>query len=543
MKRNQWQYVAFAIALVLCSALSYRFGNSIVTVNEVSYLTPHYLGEPETESQINPAVDQDDSQSLIFESGLEAFESVEKNKSAHAISEMQVMKRAEALGISEETVGKSEIAWKTIYADVHSITDHLAEDRENLEFAGTTARELNVFLSSTPSGNVSITSDLIILDETIAVPSSINLKGSNTILVPQEGAEIDKAILLDNVENVSVSGLSIQGNCKTGVFVTGCRAIDISDNTIVGMAERGIAFISDNEASIIKSNVISDCKQGGILLDGNISSVVLEDNSVSCSKNEDNLMAGIVISAVEIEDSYRTYNTPHDSHIYDLLNAPHDVVLINNESANNYAQGVYVYGGYRDYFVGNKLHGNDLEGICLDFGAMGCYLSNNVIENNSDRAHVGNENTWFLKVPGISLDNAAYNLITHNRVEGNSGSGIKAVRSSVRNYIIENDIIDNNAGMSDKGHFFGVELATDTVPDIEGVEGIDFLPCQENLIINNNIVGSHFSGIFLGVESTNNYCSNNKMTGMIAWGIECMDEAYNLNIFSGNDSGESENRM
>lgn len=76
------------------------------------------------------------------------------------------------------------------------------------------------------------------------------------------------------------------------------------------------------------------------------------------------------------------------------------------------------------------------------------------------------------KLPGISLDNTAYNTIYGNIVRDNYGSGIKAVRSAFSNTILCNQIIDNNRGASDTFHFFGIELSTDLNAD-EAVQGLD----------------------------------------------------------------------
>ena len=47
------------------------------------------------------------------------------------------------------------------------------------------------------------------------------------------------------------------------------------------------------------------------------------------------------------------------------------------------------------------------------------------------------------KLPGISIDNSAYNTIVNNNVTQNYGSGVKMVRSAYRNIIMENSVSDN----------------------------------------------------------------------------------------------------
>ena len=99
------------------------------------------------------------------------------------------------------------------------------------------------------------------------------------------------------------------------------------------------------------------------------------------------------------------------------------------------------------------------------------------------------------KLPGISLDNTAYNTIYGNIVRDNYGSGIKAVRSAFSNTILCNQIIDNNRGASDTFHFFGIELSTDLNAD-EAVQGLDFTPCYENIIARNTISGGITPGVY-----------------------------------------------
>jgi hypothetical protein len=62
------------------------------------------------------------------------------------------------------------------------------------------------------------------------------------------------------------------------------------------------------------------------------------------------------------------------------------------------------------------------------------------------------------KLPGISLDNGAYNEAVFNTIDRNFGGGIKMVRTGFHNVVGLNTIMDNNQGESKDFHFFGIEL-------------------------------------------------------------------------------------
>ena len=121
MKRT-WSYLALVVVACACSLFGYRMGKSDLTVHEVSYLTPHYL-ETTDSGDISTEIDGDDSQSLIVETGVDQIDSSERKQSPHDVNEMQVIRRAELLGISAETLDKPELAWKSIYASVHANVD------------------------------------------------------------------------------------------------------------------------------------------------------------------------------------------------------------------------------------------------------------------------------------------------------------------------------------------------------------------------------------------------------------------------------------
>ena len=133
------------------------------------------------------------------------------------------------------------------------------------------------------------------------------------------------------------------------------------------------------------------------------------------------------------------------------------------------------------------------------------------------------------KLPGISLDNTSYNTLYGNIVTGNYGSGIKAVRSAYRNLLLRNQVSDNNAGVSETFHFYGIELATDMNAD-EAVQGLDFTPCYENIVAWNVVSGPHYAGAFIGEEGYVNDFIGNVFEGCDPWSMECLSDRENATL-------------
>jgi hypothetical protein len=111
------------------------------------------------------------------------------------------------------------------------------------------------------------------------------------------------------------------------------------------------------------------------------------------------------------------------------------------------------------------------------------------------------------KVPGISLDNAMYNVVFANGVLHNFGGGIKIVRTGYFNLIRLNTLLCNNDGASGSLHFFGIELGS-TPGDGKSAE-LDFTPSRGNIVFSNPVRGNHYAGIFFDAGSDMNNVFDN----------------------------------
>lgn len=174
---------------------------------------------------------------------------------------------------------------------------------------------------------------------------------------------------------------------------------------------------------------------------------------------------------------------------------------------------------------------NDCEGITIDNGSWGCSVTSCHIYDNGWRGNQLDEELgidfveeWgrmpdgsaIAKLPGISIDNAAYTRIENNHIESNWGDGIKMVRACYAASIISNSIENNNRGVNDTFHYFGILIG---VAARQHAEQEDFPSCH-NQIIGNDILGKHFAGIHLMLGVNNNTISRNHIAGATFLPIE-----------------------
>lgn len=515
----------------------------------------------------------EDTQSIAGRYELPAFERMNDEDAAEKMSKLQVLERMEVLEIDVNEILTPEYGWKAVYNDsIVSVREALAFDEE-ISFKGTKASELNAFLVENAASAkadmgcqyVNIQTDTLILDETIRVPSNVILDGNGVSIIAAEGKgtkdkgnagngeneenrERDYAILIENAQNVGIYNMHLDGGFGQGIYVITSDHVLIWNNEITNAAYKAICVMGENSYINLVNNSIHDNGNGAIFYNGNISNCILQGNSVYQNRGTRNLTAGVVFSAMYVEDIYTPYNPFLDEYLYEQTKAPHHNVLKDNLIQGNYSSGFYCDGGYLNYVIGNTIEENEKEGMCLDYGTFGTYVRGNSIKGNGDRNRQTDEDleadfilgygrlkdgSSKAKLPGLSIDNSAYNIVYNNNISENSGSGVKMVRSGYRNLILSNVVADNNRGINESYHGFGIELGYAVEPD-EPVIGLDFTPDYENIIARNVITGGHSSGIYLAPET---YC-NDLIDNVIA---DCEFAVENLSGYFNSAVGNSTN--
>jgi parallel beta-helix repeat protein len=484
-------------------------------------------------------IDEADCISLIKENNLPALSRMSEEDTKKYMSELQVLKKIEKLGIDPAQFETPELNWKNTYNTVDNIINNRTKYQNDVRFNGSTASELNAVIATSDSAYITIESDKIILDETINLKSDIGINASKTEFVPGSMV-IDKAVMAEDCDNISLDYFKLEnGGYNYALYIIRTNNFSIKGCTFSKSTYKGLVVMGTCTNFVMLDNNVTYNGNGGVFLNGNISNGIIKNNDIEENYGTRNLTAGMVMTSMTID--YTAYNEFKDEHLYDLLDTPHDIVLYQNRVQRNNSSGVYSDGAYNIYIIENIIYKNEKEGMCLDYGTFGAYVHNNVVRQNGGRFRQTDEDleadfvTSFgrledgsspAKLPGISIDNSAYNIILNNNVNQNYGSGIKSVRSAYRNVIMENTVSDNNYGENEKFHFFGIEIGHASTPD-EPVIGLDFTASYENIVCRNVVTGPDYAGVFLEIESYCNDVFDNVIMGSEKFAIECHSTLFN----------------
>lgn len=488
--------------------------------------------------KISPA----DCYSIMTANKLPALSRMAAEDSKKYMGNLQVLQKIEKLGIDTASFETPELNWKNVYNRVSDTMQKENTFSDKISFTGSTASQLNTLIAQSTDAYITIESSTVRMDEPISMKSGIALDAAGVIFTGSTDDRVAQAVIAEDCTNFALYNLNLTAGCyEYGIYIIRSNTFTIENCTISNALYKGLVMMGENKNFTIRNNAVSYNGNGAVFLNGNISNGIIAGNDVVDNYGTRNLTAGIVMTSMEIDDYYTAYNEFKDEHLYNLLDTPHDIVLYQNNVKHNNSSGIYSDGAYQIYIVENIIYQNDKEGMCLDYGTFGAYVSNNIVKENGGRLRQSDEDleadfvTAFgllsdgsspAKLPGISIDNSAYNTIVNNNVTQNYGSGVKMVRSAYRNIIMENSVSDNNKGKSDDFHFFGIEIGHESTPD-EPVKGLDFTASYENIVCRNIVTGSNYAGVFLAVESYCNDVFDNTILGSEWYAIECHSNMFN----------------
>lgn len=515
------------------------------------------------------AIAADESTDLVTRLGLPQLTRMNEADYAAYVAPLKVAMRPATIGVTQEQALKPETAWKKLYTELSAIASSVSQAAgAAVDFSGTTASELNALIASSGAATINVSSPVITIDEPISLVSGTHLVGAQTQVVPVAGAspvdssldgtdqdpsvgDIDPAgiaFYAEDCDDISIQGFVIDSE-QFGICAFFCSNVYIARNTIQNIRRRPVVVVGGHDISI-RSNIMQANKFGGIYAFGNIDRMLIEDNVVTGSMNTLNVHAALVLMTARNDVPYSLLEVVQDLYVNTKtidkrLDSPHNVVVYGNDLSGNKCTALYDDGAYLTYIVGNRIDGNDKEGICLDFGTVATYISANQITNNGYRAAQTDDELrvdavleWGrlpdgsspAKLPGLSLDNAIWAVVDGNRISGNAGSGVKFVRSTVESLVVNNTIDNNNLGQNDDYHGFGVELSTaDVTGDVAQYLNaeMDSTPDYENVIALNTITGAHWSGVYICQGCFINDVARNKIDGAGYFSVECTSELTN----------------
>ena len=465
------------------------------------------------------------------------------------VSHLQVMTRARSLGLDTRSATE---AWRQaggqLAAARHAVELARSPGAGEVVFAGARASELNALLKSSPTGRVRVTTPRLIVDQPLRIGRDGVRLDFGTAQVVGSDPRQPYIVRVERAHDVTILGGVFSGT-GAGVLVSASQGVVIADARFDGLSGEGVVATNAHDL-VVWGNGFTRLARAGIILHGSTSGSVVADNDVHDDLGASNWNAAIVVTDRNVDMASDPQSLLGPDH-YGVVPQPiptrraiprHNLIAA-NRIAYNRASGLYFDGAVENVVAGNNIQGNAKEGMCLDNGSTANVVALNTVQQNgrrwgsSDddlrRDFIGGfgrmpDGSAVAKVPGLSLDNAAYNLVYMNDVTGNYGGGIKMVRTAFFNIIGLNSIVDDNMGQSDRFHFFGVELgaASADVP----VPDLDFTPSRGNIVFSNLIRGSHYAGVFFAPGSDLNDLFDNAIFGATNWAIESARKQANSTV-------------
>jgi len=351
------------------------------------------------------------------------------------------------------------------------------------------------------------------------------------------------------LKNVSISNIKIyhEGDQKfcAAIFATHTSELHLENIDIISPRSVGI-LLADK---VDKTKLINCCVKNS----GTFGFVFIRDVNETLMKNcvaEYGQQSGVLLTDLKLPETIDSFDfhAQFDYTHHVIGNAapfsfndltPYRIDIISCVFKHNRKMGIATDGGAYLSVKNSIISDNDCEGITIDNGSWGCIIQNCHIFNNGWRGLQNEEELGVdfvnemglmddgsskAKLPGISLDNAAYTRIENNHIDCNWGDGVKFVRAAYGGTVAHNLIENNNRGVNDKFHYFGVLVG---VAERQHDEQHDFASCN-NSIFANTILGRHFAGIHLTKNVTGNVIEKNQISGAVFQSIEVHATSGNL---------------
>jgi len=460
-----------------------------------------------------------------------------ENPATQALTGLQVGMRARSLGLN----GRSPLdAWTVAQSLLTRPVALPAKAAQPVLFTGTAAWALNAVLRSSPGGYIRVTASSLNVDQPIDLTQDgATLDLASTVLTSTQ----PYMVRITGAHNITLMGGIFTGG-NSAVLVSQASGVVVENSRISDLTGNGIVVTASNHV-MVTHNRISGLGGAGVVIHAGTTLSTAEQNDISGGVGQSNWAAGIMVSDRDADlaaNPQALYGPsgywPILAPVRDRTHPPRDNLIAFNHIAFNTSSGIYMDGGVRMTIFGNTVQGNAKEGMCLDNGATANVVSSNVFQQNGKRWGQTDttlrldfvegrlpDGTAAAKLPGISIDNAAYNVVYANNISHNSGGGIKMVRTGFFNVLGQNVIENDNDGASIYYRFFGIELgfAAADAPSPE----LDFTPSRGNVIFSNLIRGTHGAGIFIQGGSDQNQISDNVIMDAKDWAIESATQTQN----------------
>lgn len=389
-------------------------------------------------------------------------------------------------------------------------------------FSGTPASQLNALLRDPSVTAVKVSAPRLDVEEPIRI-SKPNLRldlGTAELMAPANGARF--LVRVERASGAVLDGGAFVGG-QWGALVNEAADVTLRGGRYKGLRHGGIV-LTHAAGAVLGRSRFEGLGGAAVLLHGDTVGASVIDNEIIGNLGASNWHAGIVVSdrnAAVAEDPHRLLGPDRhwaiEQPIHQRLHPPRRNLLAFNRIALKASSGIYSDGGIQTVMFHNVIEGNSKEGVCLDNGKR-CGKTDAQLKLDFVDGMGGCRTAARAKTPGISLDNALYNIVYANQVDRNHGGGIKMVRTGFFNIVGMNLLTGNNEGANERFHFFGIELGA--APADASASDLDFTPSRGNIVFANTIRGPHYAGIFYGPGSTLNDAFDNSIFGATAWAME-----------------------
>ena len=165
---------------------------------------------------------------------------------------------------------------------------------------------------------------------------------------------------------------------------------------IGGLTENGIVVTGEIVDLDIHANRLHDLGRAGIMLDGPVTTALLEDNDIDHLLGHSNWNAGILLTSRggDIAANPDSFFLPDDywvvtKPLVQRLQNPDQNVIMDDTIRDGLSSGIYNDGAIANIFLENRIEGNSKEGICFDNGATANVFAGNLVASNGKAGTAG----------------------------------------------------------------------------------------------------------------------------------------------------------
>lgn len=236
-----------------------------------------------------------------------------------------------------------------------------------------------------------------IYTENLIINKSITLEGQHKDTTTIDGGGIGHVIFVDNTEDVTISGFTIQNSGSYGVFLNNSDNVEINNNIVTGNGY-GIKLLNSDYNTIESNNINNNTRGIGL--------TASDENTIESNDIVENNQEGIEAN------TFCIHNTISENFIDD-----------------NGEQGIFAEYDSQIRIIRNTISNNHQQGMIYFFSDNGTIAENTVHSN------------W---QTGIDIWGTSDTDVFWNNVSGNDVEGIRIYWDSHRNEIYGNDVIGYN---------------------------------------------------------------------------------------------------